>query len=625
MRNWVCAAILIAAPWSGSARAQELRLSDTSSVSGSEFSLELTLSPDRAENAVQGVTTVLDWNFRAASRVNVDIANDIAVDAEFVAVNSDETWISIGIVRTTSPLPAASDHTLATLTFLCSVDPFIGETEFSFRDDTYQTSEDAPFLRNQITVDFQTVDRTVGLNLNDGSCRCAPTELCQNGRDDDGDELIDCDDPDCFGHSACRLEVCDNGRDDDGDELVDCDDPECVRGVVASSEVDWSTEGEQGAGAWLYGFYEATSDVDGRYATSDFVPFENSSGPLGGPTDPAGNHWSGDAWDLIEAPRGPWTFLGKEQARPNGSTSFPLVEQWPIRRWVVDRTGNFEIRWTLRKDEDRGRGVTGLLFLNGDEIDRASIEGDDTAGVDRAVVKFLEPGDIVDLAVTPEGPDGNRDDTSDLAATSLRLSFASFDFDRDGYSNVCDNCPGIRNENQEDGDDDGLGDVCDTCPSNFDPEQTDSDRDRVGDACDNCPEVSNAEQVDSDRDGLGDACDNCPFTANADQLDSDGDGLGDVCDGIQFRRGDSNADSSVDIADGVSIFGFLFLGGETPPCRDAADANDDSSIDITDGIYILNYLFLGGPSPLRPGPDSCGEDTTDDGLDCGSTSDDCVL
>jgi len=51
-------------------------------------------------------------------------------------------------------------------------------------------------------------------------------EICDNGIDDDGDKLIDCDDPDCD-CTPPPTEICDNGIDDDGDKLIDCDDPDC--------------------------------------------------------------------------------------------------------------------------------------------------------------------------------------------------------------------------------------------------------------------------------------------------------------------------------------------------------------------------------------------------------------
>ena len=49
---------------------------------------------------------------------------------------------------------------------------------------------------------------------------------CGDEIDNDGDGLIDCDDPDCFGFPECFPggEICDNGIDDDGNGLTDCDD-----------------------------------------------------------------------------------------------------------------------------------------------------------------------------------------------------------------------------------------------------------------------------------------------------------------------------------------------------------------------------------------------------------------
>jgi hypothetical protein len=54
-------------------------------------------------------------------------------------------------------------------------------------------------------------------------------EDCSNGIDDDGDALVDCDDPDCSSDPNCAplMENCSNGIDDDGDALIDCDDPDC--------------------------------------------------------------------------------------------------------------------------------------------------------------------------------------------------------------------------------------------------------------------------------------------------------------------------------------------------------------------------------------------------------------
>ncbi len=80
-----------------------------------------------------------------------------------------------------------------------------------------------------------------------------------------------------------------------------------------------------------------------------------------------------------------------------------------------------------------------------------------------------------------------------------------------------------------------------------------------------------------------------------------GGGTGD------FRRGDANSDGAVNLADGVAVFNFLFLGGDEPTCLDAADTNDaDDTLNLTDGVYLLNFLFLGGDPPPGPGPFDCG-------------------
>lgn len=53
-------------------------------------------------------------------------------------------------------------------------------------------------------------------------------ERCDDAVDNDGDGLINCEDVDCMGHSACEEIDCDNGVDDDDDGDLDCADLDCV-------------------------------------------------------------------------------------------------------------------------------------------------------------------------------------------------------------------------------------------------------------------------------------------------------------------------------------------------------------------------------------------------------------
>ncbi len=86
--------------------------------------------------------------------------------------------------------------------------------------------------------------------------------------------------------------------------------------------------------------------------------------------------------------------------------------------------------------------------------------------------------------------------------------------------------------------------------------------------------------------------------------------------GPEFRRGDVNSDGGFNIADAVALLGSLFSGGAAPLCDDAADANDDGGLNIADAVSVLASLFSGAAAPPAPGPTDCGEDPTDDTLDC---------
>ena len=75
-----------------------------------------------------------------------------------------------------------------------------------------------------------------------------------------------------------------------------------------------------------------------------------------------------------------------------------------------------------------------------------------------------------------------------------------------------------------------------------------------------------------------------------------------------FRRGDADANGSVELTDAVSLLNYLFTGGAKPACFDAADFDDNGEADISDAIANLNYQFLGGSPPHAPGPEVCGVD-----------------
>jgi hypothetical protein len=88
-----------------------------------------------------------------------------------------------------------------------------------------------------------------------------------------------------------------------------------------------------------------------------------------------------------------------------------------------------------------------------------------------------------------------------------------------------------------------------------------------------------------------------------------------------FRRGDADDSGIVNLTDAINILQGLFQGGAQPVCPDAADADDSGQVNLTDAINILQHLFQGGAAPPDPGPETCGEDPTDDALaECKSAS-----
>lgn len=80
--------------------------------------------------------------------------------------------------------------------------------------------------------------------------------------------------------------------------------------------------------------------------------------------------------------------------------------------------------------------------------------------------------------------------------------------------------------------------------------------------------------------------------------------------GVPFKRGDTDGNGAVEMSDAIAVLEFLFLGGPTPPCFDAADADDSNDLDVSDGVRVLGWLFLGTEPPSSPGPTACGSDLT---------------
>ena len=272
----------------------------------------------------------------------------------------------------------------------------------------------------------------------------------------------------------------------------DPNDPNDPPVPLADSNTDWAADGTQGVNGWTYGYYNLTDDADGAYSADEFVAFDTAT------------HWRGTFWRLAPS-NAPWTTIGNangaEFVHPNGANN--QAEHWAIRRWTSSFDGPVAITSRLRAQNTGGAGTTIIVFVNGVEVDRAAIAGNDAVGVIQLSCVTLAAGDTVDLALTPVGISGDASDGADGSYNSMTITDYFPDSDGDG-SNDCE---------------------------------------------DNCVDTANADQADGDGDGIGDACDNCPAAANADQADGDLNGVGDVCDAEVYA--DSRTDWSTDGTQGA--------------------------------------------------------------------------
>lgn len=86
----------------------------------------------------------------------------------------------------------------------------------------------------------------------------------------------------------------------------------------------------------------------------------------------------------------------------------------------------------------------------------------------------------------------------------------------------------------------------------------------------------------------------------------------------EFMRGDVDAGGNLNLVDAVKILQGVFLDDVGAfACTDAADVNDSGTLEVTDAIDLLNFLFARGTSPAEPLL-ACGDDPTEDSLDCAS-------
>ncbi len=126
-------------------------------------------------------------------------------------------------------------------------------------DDAKVTTDGVPENTSAACQDGKDNDGDGQVDCNDEECQdfafCASAEdgkentlsACQDEKDNDGDGQVDCDDEDCKAFAVCQAQetgpentsaACQDGKDNDRDGQTDCDDPECQDFAFCASAED---------------------------------------------------------------------------------------------------------------------------------------------------------------------------------------------------------------------------------------------------------------------------------------------------------------------------------------------------------------------------------------------------
>lgn len=442
--------------------------------------------------------------------------------------------------------------------------------------------------------------------------------------DTDGDGLSDS--AEVSGNPATNPNKADSDNDgfNDPAELQAGTDPNSAADnpltfVIANSQGEFS--GVQGQNGWFNGYRNFTLDGGGNDydASAQFIQYEGGSN-IPDPWDGFTQMWTGSAWDLNTSASGPWTEQGSLALHPNGVNSPPNEEHWVIRRWVAtELTAETPVAiiWQVRKQAAAGGGVTGRLFINGREVDSKTIPGSDTAGEIRRFYANLKQGDIVDLALTPEGPT-ERNDGSDGSESwfwvdtrlpqeprqpngALFIPAGSPDTDADGlpdfWERIFANDLTTLTANG-DNDSDTLSNTVEF-QRDSSPISADTDGDGLSDAVEtrtgtfvsNTNTGSNPRDTDSDDDGLPDGAEVNTHGTDPNDTDTDDDTFSDaaeVASGHNPKDANSNPNTSK-IAD--SLAEFSGVQGENGWFNGYRNATADGGGAYADSKFIQ---FAGG-------------------------------
>lgn len=187
--------------------------------------------------------------------------------------------------------------------------------------------------------------------------------------------------------------------------------------TLADSVKEFS--GVQGQTGWYYGYWDRGNDVDGTYATNEFVAFPKGSGALS-----ASNFFTNNVWRFYppDVASTQLDRFGGSGSGDNGLAS--RLNHWTIRRWVSETNGLVRIYGTIGDqstcaDPSQGDGITGRIYIDGVEVFRKSVR---QSSMGYSILSNVALGSMVDFVIDPGDGHDDRCDSAIFTAVVSTVS-----------------------------------------------------------------------------------------------------------------------------------------------------------------------------------------------------------
>lgn len=188
--------------------------------------------------------------------------------------------------------------------------------------------------------------------------------------------------------------------------------PICCRGQTTSSEstsvIGDSVAGfssEQGKNGWYFGYWDRSTDDDGKYnQSSDFKMLKQFGKDVRNGLSEHKAFTTGDVWFLEDGQF--YTSLWAKGGHANSAIQlgdYTAAEQWAVRRWISDASGTVTISGHVGKVMPWGANWGGecraIIIIDGEIVFSTVI---DEHGLDYAVAAKIREKSVVDFLIAPD-------------------------------------------------------------------------------------------------------------------------------------------------------------------------------------------------------------------------------